>query len=246
MPATEAQIQPHASGNGAEACAREVWRVPPVAFLAAGALGLLGWLVLRNPEWRAALVGLVPHRYPIAFAQMRQMLAPRSLALAGAVFLSLGAWFAFPRRAIVGTAAVRMLPWPAALFVCVQGMLALSVVLNLQFYFWRTFHRPPCRITEEEIFQHWAPQAYPHALQLKQQLPQGAHVITQAHGGTFNLYLLSAMAYPLRCYYAETSSTLRTSSLNAHRDQAPSSWWFLDYDPFDATSPLRLREIPEP
>ncbi|MCX7624946.1 MAG: hypothetical protein N2Z21_01840, partial [Candidatus Sumerlaeaceae bacterium] len=55
------------------------------AMVTAGAAGVLGWWVLRHPEWRAFLVQLVPHRYPIAFAYERQILAPRSLAIGGAV-----------------------------------------------------------------------------------------------------------------------------------------------------------------
>jgi hypothetical protein len=210
--------------------------------------GLVAWLLLRQPHLRAFLAGLVPHRYPIAFALDRQILAPRSVAVAGALFVVLGVLMLLRSRRRRGASAPhgaahrnRLL----ALFVAAQGIIALAVVLNLSFYFLRSFGKPPCAVAQHEVFRRWVPQAYPHAGEFAKMVPAGARVALRAEGGTFNRYLFAALVYPVRCYHAEEADPANISAdpvvarLRAERRVE----YFLRYDPLSTTQPLTLRRL---
>ncbi|MCX7625205.1 MAG: hypothetical protein N2Z21_03220, partial [Candidatus Sumerlaeaceae bacterium] len=132
-------------------------------------------------------------------------------------------------------------------FVSLQALLAFTVIINLNLYFVRTFQTFPCNLSEDRLLTHWAPQAYPHARQLRQQLKDDATVAVHAEGGTFNLYLFSAFAYPVRCFYA---AALDKASSEPHKQKQPHSAvqldYYLHYDPFCTTSPFSLRRLAFP
>lgn len=240
MPKQTGQIQPDPLTH----CATTASRCDSVgyAMLAAGLLGIVGWWVLRHAEWRAFLVQLVPHRYPIAFAYERQILAPRSLALAGSLCAVIGTTKILISKINNKMGRVSKLEFLTQCFVSVQALVALTVVINLTFYFIRVFRTFPCSLSEETVFTKWVPQAYPHARELRRLLPDDATVAIHAEGGTFNLYLLSAFAYPVRSYYADALDDI-SSGPTLHRRilSPPSPEYYLYYDPFSTTSPLRLK-----
>lgn len=216
-----------------------------VALFVAGFVGLLAWLALRQPWLRQHLVELVPHRYPIAFAFERQILAPRSVALASVV-LWLLALLSLLREKIWRRALKpqRSIGFSTALFVAFQSLIAISVVMNLNSYFLRTFHRPPCRINATEIYMHWIPQAFPHSLQLRQRVSEQARIALYVEGGAFNRYLFSALVYPIRCYYGESLTSGADSAASAIAElRKRGVEYYLHYDPFSTTEPLQLRRI---
>lgn len=132
-----------------------------------------------------------------------------------------------------------------AFFVALQTAVALAVVLNLNFYFLRTFGRPVCAVPRESILRHWVPQAYPHAKQLANLLSPDTRVAIHPEGGTFNLYLLTALAYPVAFYDAALVPPDASPShpVLQHLVRSRGVEYFLHYVPMDTTHPLRLRRI---
>ncbi|MGB9692218.1 MAG: hypothetical protein ACPL7D_08615 [Candidatus Sumerlaeaceae bacterium] len=213
--------------------------------MVAGVLGFLAWLILRQPILRQSLVQLVPHRYPISFATERQILAPRSVALAAAVFWLLAAvrivWHRISLSRIITPPFTR---FASACFVAIQALIAISVVININSYFSRKFHHLPCHLSESEIFHHWVPQAYQHALKFKQQMPARARVGLYAEGGTFNRYLFSALAYPIQFYDVDREILSVESPSTASAElRKRGVEHILYYAPFSTTEPLQLRRF---
>jgi hypothetical protein len=201
------------------------------------------WVILRNPEFRAWITGLVPHRYPIAFAAERQLLAPRSIAIAGAILLICSAGVAFWKWRRFLPSKLNAKHCAVGYFTALQTGIAVAVVLNISFYFYRVFHRLPCQLREDTVLTHWVPQAYPHAKMFRELLPAGTRVALRAEGGTFNRYLFSALSYPIACYYADSISITdpfhdkQWLSLSSSRHVSV----FVHYDPFSTTEPLVLK-----
>jgi hypothetical protein len=217
-----------------------------VAGLAVVALCVGGWLVLRQPAWRADLCDLVPHRYPIQFALDRQVLAPRSIALAGAGLLGiLGGCMAVPagRRMLLAPIGTRDIF--VAVFVLMQFVIAGAVVVNLNAYFLRRFHAPVGRVSGEEILTYWIPQAWPHSKELLRDLPPGAKVALRAGDGTFNRYLLSSLSFPVLCYgaYPANPDDWTADAEFAGLARAEEIDYLLDYHPLDTSMPLRLKRL---
>jgi len=206
----------------------------------------LGWTILRQPELRAWLCGLVPHRYYITFALQRQVLAPRAVACAGVALALLTAGFYVPPR--TRQFLTQRLTWQQCLLLMycfAQTAVAIAVVINLLWFFIRTFGAPPCRISEEKILTYWVPQAYPHAQLLRAQLVPDEKVAFATSHGTFNAYLFSALSYPIHCY--ETTVTLETLEATGANHRAALKklgiGHYLYYEPYSTTQPLHLRKV---
>lgn len=130
-------------------------------------------------------------------------------------------------------------------FTFAQSAVAFAVVINLLWFFVRTFGAPPCQISEEQILTYWVPQAYPHAKLLRAQLPADEKVALATSQGTFNEYLFSALAYPVHCYH----TTVTLEGLNAVSADHELEWkqlgigYYVYYEPFSTTQPLHLRKV---
>ncbi len=220
-----------------------------LSLLIVGLLAIAAWLILRQPEWRAALVGMVTHRTPTAFAAQRQILAPRSVALAGALFIMVGCGLILSKRSSEESGETNWVARFTQLFISMQGLVAVAVVINLFAFFLRTFGTPPCALDADSLFRYWVPQAYPHSLALMKEIgdePKG--IALRAEGGTFNRYLFSALIYPHRVYAADHVERKHLPSdpaLNELRAKRTVDM-FLYYDPYSTTQPLTLYRLEAP
>ena len=168
------------------------------ALLAALALAVVSYLALRHPALRQWLLDLVPHRYSTPMSIQRQMLAPRSILIAGVLVAAAGALsFAVPRWRAEALRRLCWRDWGAILVLCFGAMLALAPVVNMEAFYLRQFGRPAGMVPRGEVLEYLMPQAYPDAQALKARVPANARIaLTDYAGDAHNMYLLNALVYP--------------------------------------------------
>ena len=220
-------------------------RWSPVALaLLVALLGVVAWLVLRQPAWRAWLVALAPQRPAIHQAAVRQILAPRSVLLAGLGIATMAGLCLASRRC--RRQAMRPIPGSAAavaLLALLQVLVAVAVVVNLHAYFARQYGRPVGRIPEDAVLTYTVPQAWPDSRELLRRLPQDAQVGVKVDGP--DLFLLPAMAYPIgffEAYPAEPARPLADPEF-ATIARSRGLTHVLEYRPMDRANPFNLRSL---
>lgn len=212
--------------------------------VAAGAACLAAYAVLRVPEWRAALLALVPHRVDTADVRLRSILAPRSIAIAGA-----GALAVLTVSLIVPaarTALGRRLPPHAAtvLLACsAHVLIAAAVVVNLLYYFPRQYGRPLWSVPTDEVFSHVLPQAWPDVRTLREAAGDDARIAFRPPAQ--DKFFLPALGYPIPFYdvWPSNEEDWRSDPEFVRRVQDLRLTHRLDYDPQDRQRPLRLRAL---
>ena len=216
------------------------------ALVTALALAVASYLVLRQPQLRQWLLDLVPHRYSTPMSVQRQLLAPRSILLAGLVVAAAGALvLVVPRWRAGAFKRLSRLDWATMLVFCFGSMLALAPVVDMEAFYLRQFGRPAGVVPRAEVMEYLMPQAYPDAQALKARVPANARIaLTDYAGDAHNMYLLNALVYPVALYDATqmTSGTADgqppTDFLARNKINA-----LLRYDPKDRANPLWIRKV---
>jgi hypothetical protein len=216
------------------------------ALVVAAAIAIACYLALRQPQLRQWLMERVPHRYATPMSYQRQLLAPRSVLLAGALVVAAGSvTLLVPRWRRGAMARLGWGDWATAVVFCLGAMLALAPVVNMEAFYLRQFGRPAGVVPREEVLGYLMPQAFPDARTLRARVPANARVaITDYAGDAHNLYLLNALAYPVALYDATDATSGAVDALpSAEFLRRNNIDFVLRYNPKDRTDPLRLREV---
>jgi hypothetical protein len=232
-------------GGGATAPKRGERGVPfGVVVVLAGASALFAYAVLRVPEWRVALLALASHRVDTPDARLCSILAPRSIAIAGAgalVACGLASCFAAARQVF----SVR-LPWTLAVATwagLTHALIAAAVVINTLYYFPRQYGRLPWSVTTDEVLAHVLPQAWPDVKALRQLA--GADARFAFRPPDQDQFFLPALAYPLEFYdiWPRDESDWRSDPEFVNRARQLRLTHLLRYEPHNRQHPLWLRAL---
>lgn len=195
--------------------------------------GVVGWLILRNPQWRQWLVDLVPHRYPVDMTVQRQLLAPRSILLAGLLpALVFGVMLVVPRLRGILLRPLPVSEWFATLVAALGLMLAVAPVISQEAFFLRRFGAPSVRVDRERVMRYLMPQAVDDAFLLRREFADdtGGLTLESGDGRMHNLYLVNALAYPLAFHEAATSPPLVRTRIIYHSERRDQPFDFLPGD----------------
>jgi hypothetical protein len=208
------------------------------------AFALAGWFLLRQPAIRSTLVGLVPHRMPLEMAVVRQLLAPRSVAIAGLMLLALtciGLVIPPLRESLLQPVPRKR--FFLSLVVFAQLLVALAVMLNLHFYFYRQYGQPVWSIDREEVLAYTLPQAWQDSNSLKKLLPAESRVAFRTSGE--DIFLLPAMSYPIAFYefYPDDDQRWRSDAGFAGLADDRGITHLLRYSPFNRANPFTFRRV---
>ena len=207
---------------------RSAWTSLGTALFAAVMAGVVGWLLLRQPQLRQWLVDLVPHRYPVDMTVQRQLLAPRSILLAGLLSAAtFAAMLAVPRLRAGLFRPMPLPEWLATVAAALGLMLAVASVISQEAFFLRRFGAPSVGAGRDRVARYLMPQAVDDALLLRRKL-EGAGpgpTLESGDGRMHNLYLVNALAYPLAFREPATSPTQVRTRIIYHSERRD--------DPFD-------------
>ncbi|MCX7018042.1 MAG: hypothetical protein NTY46_03390 [Candidatus Sumerlaeota bacterium] len=217
----------------------------PICLLAAVAVfSLLAWLVLRQPALRAQLMSMANHRLITSPVRMRELLAPRSVFLAGCSMAVLVALFS------IGNGFRRALftPIPKThravfLFALLQALVAMAVIINLQAYFLRQYGRPAGLVDADAVMTQTLPQAWPDSKRLASVTDAGARVAFRTD--TPDIFFLPALSYP-RAFFEilPVDENALNSDAQFLRFRAEKGLThYLRHEPFDRAHPLILRSL---
>ncbi|MBX7244844.1 MAG: hypothetical protein K1X53_05060 [Candidatus Sumerlaeaceae bacterium] len=209
--------------------------------LTAFACGIVGWLVLRQPEVRNGLLGLVPHRQNIEAERVRQMLAPRCVLFGG--FL-VGAVLAGLVLCGIGRGA-RQGKWMVVLgmVITVQAVIAVATAINAPYFFQRQFGRLPGSIPEEEILTYVVPQGYPDSRILARLAAPTARFAYKAD--TQDVFFLPSFNYPqafFECFPEDEDKPVADPGFAISARENRLTHW-LHYTPQDRENPMRFGEL---
>lgn len=202
---------------------------------------VLSWLVLRQPALRQGLLTLVPHR---EVAIERQLLAPRSIFLAGMVLLMMTAvGLLIPR---IKVALLTIIPGRQrllSLFVIAQVGLALAPIINLHGYFERRFGKPIFRLSNDEVMSYMVPQAWPDSIKLKEMFGPKTRIALKPE--IDDKYLMPGLAYPLCFYdvYPSNDAAWRSDSEFSKVAKEREIDAILRYTPLNREKPFRVEMI---
>lgn len=199
---------------------------------------------MRQPHLRQELLALAAHRYKVPSAITRQLLAPRSIFLAGFFAAALmAASCLVPRVRHQMFATLERPKCLLAAFIMLQAVLSIATATNLYAFIGRTFGKPPWRTQTHEVLTYALPQAYPDSQKLKASLPAQTALALQP--GSELVYMLASLAYPLRVYdaYPKSGLTWKNDPDFAGFARRKQIDYLLRYEPFDRTNPLVLERI---
>jgi hypothetical protein len=218
------------------------WSIASLYCIVLGA-AIASYLVLRQPAWREVIVSVVPHRFTIELARVRQALVPRSIVLSGVGcgLLLVGLALSASLRAEMLTPLARGRRLLAG-FAMVQVVIAVAVVINLHAYYLRQYHRPVCAVEDEAVLAYTLPQRWPDVASLRQLVPPDARL---AYKSDDDLYMLPALAYPLTLYdaYPWDDANWQADEAFARLVREKGITHLLKYSPGDRANPIRLRPV---
>ncbi|MCX7718642.1 MAG: hypothetical protein N2111_09630 [Candidatus Sumerlaeaceae bacterium] len=232
-------------GGGAAAPMRGACGIPyGVVMVLAGASAVVAYAVLRVPEWRAALMAMASHRVDTPDTRLCSMLAPRSVALAGAgalVTCMLAYCFAGTRQIL----SVR-LPWAMAVVTwasLTHALIAAAIVINTLYYFPRQYGRPLWSVTPDEVLTHVLPQAWPDAKALRRLA--GAQARFAFRPPDQDPFFLPALTYPLEFYdiWPRDESDWLSDAEFVKAARKLRLTHLLRYEPHNRQHPLWLRAL---